>query len=30
MSTPIGRASDRISVMLRRNIDIGPVAAAFK
>ncbi len=28
--TPIGSACDHISVMLRRDSDFGPVAAAFK
>ena len=30
MDTPIGSACDLISIMLRRDSDFGPVAAAFK
>ena len=30
MGTPIGSACDHISIMLRRDSDFGPVAAAFK
>jgi len=30
MDTPIGSACDHISVMLRRDSDFGPTAAAFK
>ena len=30
MDTPIGSACDHISIMLRRDSDFGPVAAAFK